>query len=214
MHPEAMTFLKGDVGALAERSISVLEIGARDINGSPRELFSDPLRYVGLDIEPGDGVDIVADAATWKSEERFDLVICAEVFEHAPRWRDICQTAYDHLKEDGIFLGTAAGGGRRAHSAVDGEHLLMWRNEAGLAVGSPDVKPEVVDVVNPDGLEYYCNIEWDELQLALAEAGFLVYTLSENRGHGDIYWCAEKLWPDGFGDIPDVVLSHAQDNLA
>lgn len=38
---------------------------------------------VGLDVEPGDGVDVVADAHTLPFEDHaFDVVLCAEVLEH------------------------------------------------------------------------------------------------------------------------------------
>jgi hypothetical protein len=63
--------------------LSVLDIGGRDVNGSPRHLFSEQVTdYTVLDIRPGDGVDIVADAATWDPDgQAWDVIICAETFE-------------------------------------------------------------------------------------------------------------------------------------
>lgn len=62
------------------RPARVLDVGASDVNGSYRELFAGA-EYVGLDIAPGPGVDVVGwDAVT---PESFDYVISGQTFEHA-----------------------------------------------------------------------------------------------------------------------------------
>lgn len=101
----------------------VLEFGARNVNGSLRSLFSAD-HYHGVDIAPGEGVAEVADAADWRlrpGEEGFDLVVCTEVLEHAPRWRKIVGSCYGVAKkEGGEVLITCATDPREPHSAVDG----------------------------------------------------------------------------------------------
>lgn len=62
----------------------ILDVGSRDINGTYRELFGNWL-YVGLDMEPGPGVDLVPDDIyKWSELEdsTFDAVISGQTFEH------------------------------------------------------------------------------------------------------------------------------------
>ena len=49
-----------------DKSVAVVEFGARDLNGSMRDLFPNADPYRTLDILPGPGVDIVADAGSWE----------------------------------------------------------------------------------------------------------------------------------------------------
>lgn len=65
---------------------SVLEIGSRVVTGvSRREIFAHCAEYVGFDILPGEGVDVVGDAHRLAEQcpvDHFDFVFCASVFEH------------------------------------------------------------------------------------------------------------------------------------
>lgn len=126
--------------------VLVLDIGGRDINGSPRDLFP-RAEWVVLDATPGDRVQIVADAATWEPDREYDMVVCAEVFEHTPVWRQICSTAFEALIPGGVLIVTAAGPGRQPHSAVD---------------GGPALRPG----------EWYANVSTAALKDALKVAGF------------------------------------------
>lgn len=94
MHATCQLFLIR-VGAL-EQPKSVLELGSCDRNGQVKKLFPTAERFVGIDIVDGPGVDIVADAATWRSEERFDLVVASSLFEHTEAWPAIVKTAFVH----------------------------------------------------------------------------------------------------------------------
>lgn len=126
--------------------VDVLDIGGRDLNGTTRHLFPNA-RYTVLDLRPGKGVDVVADAATWTPDRAYDVVLCTEVFEHAENWRDIVRTAYDALKPGGRFIATCAGPGRAPHSGIEATAIT-----AG---------------------EYYANVSVAELSDALTSAGFL-----------------------------------------
>jgi SAM-dependent methyltransferase len=131
--------------------VSVLDIGGRDVNGSPRHLFPAATRYTVLDALPGEqvtDVDIIADAATWNpSGQWWDVVVCAEVLEHAASWRAILRTAHAACAPGGRLIVTTAAPGRRPHSAVDGELRLL-----------------------PG--EHYANIRPAELERALIAAGW------------------------------------------
>lgn len=121
MHPEAAAFM-----ALTARRLgpfgSVLELGGRFINGSVRCFFPGAA-YLSVDITPGPEVDVVADATTWRPDERFDAVVCCEVFEHVEAADGFVATAWEALRPDGWLLVTAACPPRPAHSAVDGGPL-------------------------------------------------------------------------------------------
>jgi SAM-dependent methyltransferase len=126
---------------------TVLDLGGRDLNGSVRGLFPNAATSRVLDILPGDGVDIVADAATWEPDQQYDVVVCCETFEHTAAWPGICRTAYKALKPDGMFIVTIAGPGRPPHSAIDG----LFRLHPG---------------------EHYANVPAFELERVLKETGF------------------------------------------
>jgi SAM-dependent methyltransferase len=148
--------------------VTVLDLGGRDINGSPRHLFPAATRYTVLDIRPGDGVDIVADAATWDpGAETWDVVICAETFEHAASWRAICRTAYAACAPGGRLIVTTAAPGRAPHSAVDGAFRLL-----------------------PG--EHYANIRPPELGRVLIEAGWADVVVDVQPSPADVRAVAAK----------------------
>ncbi len=109
----------------------VVEFGGRIINGTVKDHFP-RTRYVSLDIAPGDGVDIVANAATWRTEEKFDVVLCCEVLEHTPLVKAIIKSAYEALKPDGYLLLTCAIDPREPHGNGGG---IVQKNEY---YGNPD----------------------------------------------------------------------------
>ena len=65
---------------------AVLELGSRNVTGvTRRQHYPDAGRYVGFDIHPGDGVDVVGDAHRLGDHfppDTFDAVLAASVFEH------------------------------------------------------------------------------------------------------------------------------------
>lgn len=123
---------------------SVVEFGSKNINGSVRPLFRDA-EYVGVDVVPGRGVDVVADAADFIPVVQPDCVISCEVLEHAENAQDIVTNAVDILSPGGMVIITCASDGRAPHSAVDGgplregefyrnvppQMLLLWLEMAG-----------------------------------------------------------------------------------
>lgn len=93
------------VNALSEST--VLELGARNVTGSTmRRCFHGAGRYIGVDIHPGEGVDIVADAhrlADVVEPASVDAVFSVSVFEHLVYpWRAVLEI--NRILKPGGFL--------------------------------------------------------------------------------------------------------------
>lgn len=92
--PTVRAFVGAVLGPDHVRGRRVLEVGSLDVNGSARAVVEalGPSEYVGVDIEPGPGVDRVVAAehlvATFGSE-RFDVVVATELLEHTEHWREV-----------------------------------------------------------------------------------------------------------------------------
>jgi hypothetical protein len=142
MHGQALEWVAFHAKACGD-PLRVLDLGGRDVNGSPRVFFPG-FDYVTLDVLPG--ADITADAASWEPSREYGVVISTETFEHAQRWRDICVTAFKACAPGGTFIVTCAGPGREPHSGVDGHEVREW--------------------------EWYANVSTDELHAALVAAGW------------------------------------------
>lgn len=165
MHEQAYDWLRSAVTSMGLSGLFVLDLGGRDVNGHVHDLFS--WSVTTLDIADGPGVTIVADAADWVPDREYDVVLCTEVFEHTPRWREIIGTAYDALPPGGVFLTTCASRSRPPHSAVDGGPLVPG--------------------------EYYQNISPAELADALTVfSEYGVFAMHGHFGDDDLYAWAKR----------------------
>ena len=164
MHQDAKDLFIEQANSI-DKSIKVVEFGSRDVNGTIKELF-DCSKYLGIDIAPGPGVDLVCDAASWEPDDKYDLALCAEVFEHTRDWSLICLTAFKSLKKGGTFLGSCASTGRLPHSAVDGGTLREG--------------------------EYYSNVSKNDMHLTLESQGWSEVETFYNQECSDLYFKAIK----------------------
>ena len=117
-------------------NLTVSEFGSLDINGSVRSVLEPrSSSYIGIDQQTGRGVDIVGDASTYIDTdliEKVDVIVCCEVFEHTPKWREIVGNSYRHLRNGGLFIATMAGEGRHPHSALDENPIREWEYYANV----------------------------------------------------------------------------------
>lgn len=117
----------------------VLEIGSLDISGSVRQFFEN-CDYIGLDVAPGKGVDVVCQGQEYDAPDAsFDVVISCEVMEHNPHWADTIRNMVRLCKSNGMVVITCATLGRAEH---------------GTARSNPDSSPLTV----AQGWNYYRNL--------------------------------------------------------
>jgi SAM-dependent methyltransferase len=120
MHPSVMEFLRTNVTADEIRGLEVLEVGAQDVNGSPRVILVPyaPKKYVGIDFGHGKGVDLVMDVkdlTTYFGLDCFDVVVSTEMLEHAQDWRTAVAQMKAVLRPGGLLIVTTRGPGFPYH---------------------------------------------------------------------------------------------------
>ena len=111
-------------------------------------------------MQEGPGVDIVHDAAKFTKPNAFDVVVCAEVFEHTPEWQTIIKKSYKNLVDGGLLLCTMAAEGRPPHSAIDEKPIREWEHYANI--GEWQLKQTLTNIgfkdvsVNVNGNDIRC----------------------------------------------------------
>lgn len=129
MHLEPATFVN-EFSELFDAA-EVVEVGSLNVNGQVRDFLDhQPASWLGVDLVPGNGVDIVGDAidALPCLGRTFDVAVATEVLEHHPRWRDVVAAMVDAVHPGGHVVLTCASMGRAPHSAsgaplpLPGEH--------------------------------------------------------------------------------------------
>ena len=98
------------------KKIKVLEIGSLIVEGqehlSVRKYFPEA-EYIGVDMQQGNGVDIVADCIDYcynyyqSGSEVFDLILCLDMLEHAKEPFEVIESAKQCLKCNGVLLVTS-----------------------------------------------------------------------------------------------------------
>lgn len=149
MHFEVYQWLRNELFTENLAGKAVLEIGAYDVNGSPRPLLVTAARYHGIDVRAGKGVDEVIGAADYDGKGAFDYVISSETMEHMAHPEEVIACALKALKPGGLLLLTAAAPEREPHN-VDG--------------GKDIPKGEAYNNVDPQDLQAWLA-EWDGVQL-------------------------------------------------
>ena len=172
------------------RSCNVIDVGSLDINGNNRRYFYRPNVYVGIDVYPGDNVDIVGpahlellkvqDYIKRNSPYRrmcdyeipdypIDVVISTEMLEHDQYWDWSLRAMYDVLKPGGLLLITAAGPGRPEHGTSASD---AW--------------------CSPGTVDYYRNISNLMFQEVLVPSMFKEYYLNEHPSNCDLQFYGIK----------------------
>lgn len=122
MHPSVMTWVDGIARAYGLTSSSVLEVGSLNVNGTVRGSFNG--YYIGVDVQDGDGVDVVGSAHDLPfHDETWDVVVSTEMVEHDPAFWLSMKEMGRVLREGGLLLLTTRGIGFHYH----GFPMDYWR---------------------------------------------------------------------------------------
>jgi hypothetical protein len=89
MHESVLAFCSRVITPADVQGKSVLEVGSANVNGSVRPQIEamGPARYVGIDLAPGPGVDVVCPVEHLPADVDADLVVSCEMLEHAQDWK-------------------------------------------------------------------------------------------------------------------------------
>ena len=137
---------------------SVVEIGARGSNLVFRK-YCRNAKYIAVDTQMDEGVDVVCNGHDYKPEELVDTVICCSVLEHEPYPAKLILSMTDMLKSGGVLILTAQSDPWPTHSGYgDGSIFFEW--------------------------EHYKNISLSDL-LAWMEPNFIIKD-AEYRDSGDV----------------------------
>ena len=168
-HPAQMNFVSNVQKRFPDlfSNTNVLEIGSLDINGSIRTFFTN-CNYIGVDIGPGKGVDVVcAGQDLTYPDNSFDVVASCECFEHNPYWVDTFNNMI-RMSRCLVFFSCATTG----------------RNEHGTTRTSPSDAPYCGD--------YYANITEEDVRSKCDLSAFKEYEFSVDKNSHDLYFWGLK----------------------
>lgn len=188
MHGEAWTWVNHCRSQMRNAG-RVLEIGSYNHNGTARDVFQ-PIstRYIGVDVIPGRGVDVVGDITKQDFFEYlvshygyFDTIICTETLEHTPAGPLITamMDLLDPFAPKTRMVLTCAGPGRIPHGH-DGGHVK--ENEWYANVGHQ----ELANMLSDSFLDLELDFDYD-----------MLLQTSWNEVSCDTYMCVELIKKEG-----------------
>lgn len=177
----------------AFKECKVLDIGSFDVNGNEKPWF-EGCDFIGLDIGPGKGVDVVCPANEYDAPDKsFDTIISCECWEHNPFYKESIINSVRMLKSGGYFIFTCATTGRPVHGTktqdkIDREKSVTAQgNTSDNWVTMPNVFRDNWDS------EYYKNVtEEDVRQCINIEETFSSYQFEVENNHCDLYFWGIK----------------------
>lgn len=174
-HKEQRDFLERLKTAHPEwfHNVSVLEVGSLNINGTVRDFFQ-PTSYVGVDVDKGPGVDVIAEGQNLDyPANHFDIAISAECFEHNPYW---AATFSNMHRMSRVLIFTCASDGRPEH---------------GTHQAHPSSSPLTLD------WNYYRNLNRADFeQIFDLDSMFIKHQFEYNPASCDLYFWGVKAGGD------------------
>ena len=135
MHDTAMEIGKAffDTYLKTDTPLTIVDVGAQDVNGSLRSVAPNHHKYIGLDFVDGKGVDVViTDPYNLPLESNsVDVVVCSSCFEHSEFFWLLFLEIQRILKPEGLFYLNAPSNGMFHRYPVD-----CWRlyPDSGIAL--------------------------------------------------------------------------------
>jgi hypothetical protein len=115
------TYVRGSFLA-ARAAVTTIDLGSADVNGTYRPIFSHPkVRYLGADLAPGPGVDLLMDDPyrVPLPDASADIVLSGQMLEHCEFFWLAFQEMMRILKPDGLLFLIAPSGGPIHRYPVD-----------------------------------------------------------------------------------------------
>lgn len=146
MHDTAMEYGKRFFETYLRQAINltIVDVGAQDVNGSLRSVAPLGNNYIGLDFAEGKGVDIVIqDPYSLPFEDNsVDVCVCSSCFEHAEFFWLLFNDILRILKPTGLFYLNAPSNGSVHRYPVDcwrfypdsGVALQNWGRRSGYNI--------------------------------------------------------------------------------
>lgn len=146
MHDTVLHFIAHHVRRLVpNEDFTCVEFGGLDMNGTARSLFP-KARWTSVDARPGKGVDVVSLAHKYTHVGNApDVVICTEMLEHDPFWKESIRRMIDLLRPGGLLMLTWATPRRSPHGPEDSPTRGYYR---GLTI--PEVEDQIHTTWGPD----------------------------------------------------------------
>jgi SAM-dependent methyltransferase len=129
---------------LADRPAEILEIGSREVNGGLRQGAPPGAAYIGVDLVPGPGVDLVLENAYALpfAGDRFDAIVASSCFEHVAMFWLTFLEMVRVTKPGGFIYINAPSNGEYHRYPIDAWRfypdaalaLLTWAGHQGLQV--------------------------------------------------------------------------------
>lgn len=126
-HTSVIAWAGSAIGGDLVTGKSVCEVGAYNVNGSVRGGIEahGPESYLGVDIEAGPGVDLVANVDDLPDQfpEGFGLVVSTEMLEHVESWKSAIRSLIALVAPGGaLAISTRSLGFPEHHYPID-----TWR---------------------------------------------------------------------------------------
>src|SRR5882757_2811173 len=128
----------------ASRPIKILEIGSQNVNGTLRDRAPAGSLYVGADVTPGAGVDVVFGDrhALPFADEHFNAVISTSCFEHDQMfWLTFIEMARVTASSGYIYINAPSNGAYHSYPSDNwrfypdsGRALAAWAQHQGRDV--------------------------------------------------------------------------------
>lgn len=138
MHGSVLDYVTRQIAGRCLSDKKTLDLGALDVNGTIRNLFTG--YYVGVDMIGGHNVDVVANGHNLPfADASFDVVVCMEMFEHDDEfWRSLAEIGRV-LRDGGWFIYTTRGNGFGYHGWPHDYYRFM-----------PDAAPKLLKLASCD----------------------------------------------------------------
>ncbi len=195
MHKEQINYLDKVKNRFPEafKNRKVLDIGSFNVNGNEKPWFEN-CDFIGLDIGPGPGVDVVCPANEYNEPDNtFDTIISCECWEHNPFYKESILNSIRMLKSGGYFIFTCATTGRPVHGTKSQDEIdknskkTLQGNTFSNWITMPNVSRE--DWNN----DYYKNVTEDDIRSFVnIDDVFSDCEFEINTEHCDLYFYGIK----------------------